>query len=86
MEVVLSQRLGSDAQIIARRSRRVTFPNAGARSLVILGVGCLGSPVGDTVLVNVDNFVSAEMERMLLSTQAEAGGLLRRAMSTQCGT
>ena len=33
--------------------------------------------VGDTVLVNVDNFVRAETERMLLSTQAEAGGINR---------
>ncbi len=29
------------------------------------------------VLVNVDNFVRAETERMLLSTQAEAGGINR---------
>ena len=29
------------------------------------------------MLVNVDNFVRAETERMLLSTQAEAGGLNR---------
>jgi hypothetical protein len=43
----------------------------------MLGVGCVGSPVGDTVLVNVDNFVRAETERMLLSTQAEAGGINR---------
>ena len=40
-------------------------------------MGCVGSPVGDTVLVNVDNFVRAETERMLLSTQAEAGGINR---------
>lgn len=46
-------------------------------SFVMLGVGCVGSLVGDSVLVNVDNFVRAETERMLLATQAEAGRINR---------